>query len=157
MKRVAFLISVIGLTSLMWAFWPRDAYSHNPITTTVLFNREIVRIFENKCLVCHTEQGMAIPLTTYEQARPWAEAIKEEILQRTMPPWAAVAGYGQFANDLGLTTREMQFLISWIDGGAPKGESDARINDERSGAGQGGPASGARLVSGVPGVPASKP
>jgi hypothetical protein len=122
-KRVALLISVIGLTSLMWAFWPRDAYSHNPITTTVLFNREIVRIFENKCLVCHTEQGMAIPLTTYEQARPWAEAIKEEILQRTMPPWAAVAGYGQFANDLGLTTREREFLISWIDGGAPKGEA----------------------------------
>lgn len=132
MTRVAFPITVIGLASVMWAFWPREASSHNPITTTVLFNREIVQILEKKCLVCHTEHGMAIPLTTYEQARPWAIAIKEEVLQRNMPPWPAVSGYGRFANDVGLTTREREFLISWIDGGAPKGDGDARIPEDHS-------------------------
>ena len=33
------------------------------------------------------------------------------------------AGYGAFANDVGLTTREMDFL-SWVESGAPEGDSD---------------------------------
>jgi hypothetical protein len=39
-----------------------------------------------------------------------------------MPPWPAAHGYGAFANDGGLTPREREFLLSWIDGGAPEGE-----------------------------------
>jgi hypothetical protein len=103
-------------------FWPREAAPHNPITTTVLFNREVSRIFQQKCLTCHSAGALAMPLTTYEEARPWAVAIKEEILDRHMPPWPAEGGYGEFANNVGLTARERDFLISWIDGGAPKGD-----------------------------------
>lgn len=131
-KKMAFLMTVVGLAGVMWAFLPRDAYPHNPITTTVIFNREIVRIFEQKCLVCHVKHAMAMPLTTYEEARPWAIAIKEEILRRNMPPWPAVSGYGQFANDVSLTTREIEFLISWVDGGAPKGTGDPPVPEDHS-------------------------
>ncbi|MBI2189295.1 MAG: hypothetical protein HYU37_19530 [Acidobacteria bacterium] len=105
-----------------WAMWPRETLSHNPITTTVHFNREIVALFQRKCLQCHREGGMAMSLATYAEARPWAVAIKEEVLARQMPPWPAEAGYGQFANDAGLTTREMDFLLSWVEGGAPEGD-----------------------------------
>jgi hypothetical protein len=104
-----------------WAMWPREMLSHNPITTTVHFNREIVALFQRKCLQCHREGGMAMSLATYAEARPWAVAIKEEVLARQMPPWPAEAGYGQFANDAGLTTRELDFLLSWVEGGAPDG------------------------------------
>ena len=48
---------------------------------------------------------MAMPLQTWEEARPWAVAIKEEILARHMPPWSAERGYGAFANDGALTPR----------------------------------------------------
>ena len=34
-------------------------------------------------------------------------AIKEEILERRMPPWSAVSGYGHFVNDMSLTGREV--------------------------------------------------
>ena len=51
----------------------------------------------------NAEGKMAMPLGTYAQARPWAEAIKEETLARRMPPWPAERGYGTFANDIGLT------------------------------------------------------
>lgn len=105
-------------------FWPRDASPHNPITTTVLFNREVSKIFQQKCLQCHAGGGLAVPFTTYEEARPWAVAIKEEILIRRMPPWPAERGYGDFANDVGLTEREREFLVSWIDGGVPKGDGE---------------------------------
>jgi mono/diheme cytochrome c family protein len=113
-----------GCAMAVGLFWPHEASPHNPITTTVLFNREIAKLFQQKCLQCHTADGMAMPLATYEEARPWAVAIKEEILERRMPPWPAERGYGEFTNDLGLTTREREFLVSWIDGGAPKGEGE---------------------------------
>ena len=108
-----------------WTLWPRAAYSHNPTTTTVLFNREIASLLQRKCLQCHAGGKLAMPLATYADARPWAEAIKEESLARRMPPWPAERGYGAFANDIGLTPREFEFLISWVDGGVPEGAGDA--------------------------------
>ena len=92
-----------------------------PITTTIVFNREIARIFQKKCFQCHTEGNVSMSLTTYKEARPWAVAIKEEILERRMPPWSAVSGYGHFANDISLTGREVSLILSWADGGAPSG------------------------------------
>jgi hypothetical protein len=112
---------VAWLIAGTWAMWPRETLSHNPITTTVHFNREIIALLQRKCLQCHREDGMAMSLATYDEARPWAVAIKEEVLARQMPPWPAEAGYGQFANDAGLTSREMDFLLSWVEGGAPEG------------------------------------
>ena len=116
-----------------WAIWPRVILSHNPTTTTVLFNREIVTLLQNKCLQCHGDGKMAMSLATYADARPWAVAIKEEVLARRMPPWPAEAGHGEFANDLGLTTREMDFLISWVEGGAPEGTDDPPAFIDHSG------------------------
>jgi hypothetical protein len=58
---------------------------------------------------------------TYGQVRPWAVAIKEEILRRRMPPWGAVKGFGEFRNDQGLSAEELEVLLSWIDGGVPEG------------------------------------
>ncbi|HUQ89944.1 MAG TPA: cytochrome c [Vicinamibacterales bacterium] len=94
---------------------------HVPITTKIVFNREIAQIFQKKCFQCHTDNNVSVPLTTYREARPWAVAIKEEILERRMPPWGAASGYGHFANDMSLTGREISLILSWADGGAPSG------------------------------------
>ena len=100
---------------------PQPVYSHVPITTKIVFNREIAQIFQKKCFQCHTDGNVAMALTTYKEARPWAVAIKEEILERKMPPWSAAGGYGHFANDMSLTAREISLILSWADGGAPSG------------------------------------
>ena len=94
---------------------------HVPITTKIVFNREIAQIFQKKCFQCHTDGNVSMALTTYKEARPWAVAIKEEILERKMPPWSAAGGYGHFANDMSLTAREISLILSWADGGAPSG------------------------------------
>jgi len=94
---------------------------HVPITTKIVFNREIAQIFQKKCFQCHTDGNVSVPLTTYKEARPWAVAIKEEILEKKMPPWGAASGYGHFANDMSLTGREISLILSWADGGAPSG------------------------------------
>ena len=103
-----------------WWFGPQPARSHELISTTVLFDREIVRILNKRCVGCHSENNLAFPLTTYEETRPWARAIQEEALRRHMPPWRAVPGYSQFANDNGLTLREFAFIVSWVEGNGPK-------------------------------------
>jgi len=99
----------------------RPVYSHKPITTTFIYKKEIAQIFQRKCFSCHSDNNLAMSLTTYEVARPWARAIREEILAREMPPWGAVTGFGHFQNDASLTQREVDIILSWTDGGAPSG------------------------------------
>ena len=65
-------------------------------------------------------------LVTYEEARPWAKAIKEEVLERRMPPWGAVKGFGEFRNDHGLTAEEISVIADWVEGGAPEGDAKYR-------------------------------
>ena len=98
------------------------AQAHDIITTAITYDREIVRIMQTRCLSCHHPDGMAFSLTTYTDARPWAEAIKEEVLGRTMPPWGAIKGFGDFRNDQALTPEQIELIESWADGGVPEGE-----------------------------------
>ncbi len=66
-----------------------------------------------------------MPFTSYEGARPWARAIREEVLSRRMPKWHAARGYGQFANDRSLTPFEIALVVAWVDGGAIRGPQSA--------------------------------
>ncbi len=98
------------------------AQAHDIITTSITFSRDISRIVNSHCASCHHPGGMAFSLMTYANARPWAVAIKEEILRRRMPPWGAIKGFGEFRNDQALTPEEMERIVSWTDGGVPEGE-----------------------------------
>jgi len=98
------------------------AAAHEPITTKVTWNKEIVRILQRRCLDCHREGGASFRLDSYAEARPWAKAIKEEVLEGRMPPWNAAKGAGTFHNDRSLTILEKELLVDWVEGGAPKGE-----------------------------------
>jgi hypothetical protein len=98
------------------------ACAHDIITTKVTFDREIIRLFNSHCISCHREGGTAFSLETYKVARPWAKAIGEEVLQRRMPPWGAVKGFGDFRNDKGLTEEQLELIVDWEEGGAPEGE-----------------------------------
>jgi hypothetical protein len=94
---------------------------HDVITTHITFDREISRIIYDRCALCHRDGGTAFSLMTYEAARPWAVAIKDETLSRRMPPWGAVKGFGEFRNDQGLTAEQLELIMLWVDGGAPEG------------------------------------
>ena len=96
-------------------------FAHVRIGTRVTWDREIAPIVQARCVTCHREGGRApMSLASYEEARPWAKAIKEEVLTRRMPRWHVVRGYGDFANDPSLSAFEIALIASWADGGAPK-------------------------------------
>jgi hypothetical protein len=61
-------------------------------------------------------------LLTYEQARPWARAIKTAVVSRQMPPWFAEPGYAHLANERRLAEREIDAIVKWVDAGAPGGD-----------------------------------
>ncbi len=67
-------------------------------------------------------------LTTYDEVRPWARAIKEQVLARRMPMWHAARGFGAFKNDPTLTPIEIAMLVGWIDGGLPFSTSSPRAH-----------------------------
>jgi hypothetical protein len=104
------------------------ALSHETLTTTVLFDREIVRILNNHCVMCHVENGPSFALSTYEQTWLQKRQIRADVIARHMPPWAAVPGYGQFVNDNSLTLRETQFIVSWVEGLGPRNSGTVFTN-----------------------------
>ena len=77
-----------------------------------------------RCGSCHYEGGTAFSLMTYDDARPWAVSIREEILSRSMPPWGAVKGFGTFRNDQALSPAQTNLIVSWVEGGVPEGDSE---------------------------------
>jgi hypothetical protein len=96
--------------------------AHDVITTRITWDREITRLVYSRCASCHHEGGAAFSLMTYSDGRPWAVAMKEEVLARRMPPWGAIKGFGDFRNDQALTPEQMEIIVSWVDGGVPEGE-----------------------------------
>ena len=97
-------------------------FAHDRVTTSITWNREISRIVFDRCASCHNEKGSAFSLMTYAEARPWAVAIKEEVLTRRMPPWGGVKGFGDFRNDQGLTQEQLELITEWVEGGVPEGK-----------------------------------
>ena len=99
-------------------------FAHDPITTQLVWNREISRIIYNRCGSCHHTGGSAgdVDLMTYKDARPWAKAIKEEVLERRMPPFAAVKGFGPVKDENALTQEEIHLIADWVEGGSPEGD-----------------------------------
>ena len=73
-----------------------------------------------------------MPLTTYDEVRPWARAIKDQVLTRRMPKWAAAHGYGAFANDPSLSLEELAIIAAWVDGGQPRGTAAAHAAPARA-------------------------
>ena len=74
-----------------------------------------------RCVACHGAKD-SIPLTSYQEVRPWAVSIKEQVLSRAMPPWGAVKGFGDLSPDYGLTQEEITIIAGWVVGGAPEGD-----------------------------------
>jgi mono/diheme cytochrome c family protein len=119
--------------------------AHDVITTKITWSREVSRVIYKRCIQCHTGD---VSFATYEDARPWAKAIKEEVLARRMPPWGAVKGFGEFRNDNSLSQEEIDLIAQWVEGGAPEG--DPNLLPER-------PSPATAKKQARPGMPVSSP
>ena len=90
----------------------------------VTFNKDILPILQENCQSCHRPGQVApMSLLTYQDARPWAKAMKQKVVERQMPPWNADPKYGRFANDRSLKQSDIDAIAAWVDQGALEGDA----------------------------------
>jgi hypothetical protein len=92
----------------------------------VTFTKDIAPILQRSCQHCHRPGQMApMSLVTYQEARPWARAIKQRVVAREMPPWHVdnTIGIQQFKDDPSLSNEEIELIVRWTDAGAPQGDA----------------------------------
>jgi hypothetical protein len=91
--------------------------------STVTFTKDVAPILYTRCVECHRPGQIGpMSLVTYQEARPWAKAIRERVVDRSMPPWSADPRHGRFANDPSLSRKEIDTIVAWVSAGAPKGD-----------------------------------
>ena len=91
----------------------------------VTFTKDVAPIFQEKCEACHRPDSIApMSLRTFEEARPWARAIRARVEARQMPPWHIdrTVGIQQFKNDRSLSDAQLATVIAWVDQGAVRGD-----------------------------------
>jgi hypothetical protein len=89
---------------------------------SVTFNKDVLPILQKNCQGCHRPGEVApMSLLTYNDARPWAKAMKVAVATKKMPPWFAEVGH--FANDRRLSEADINTLVAWADKGAPEGDA----------------------------------
>jgi len=91
----------------------------------VTFARDVASVLQAKCESCHRTGQMApMSLTTYEEVRPWARAIRTKVIARDMPPWHLdkTTGVQGFVNDISLSDEQIATIVAWVDAGAPLGD-----------------------------------
>src|SRR5579864_5162341 len=83
-------------------------------STSTTFNKDVLPILQNNCQSCHRPNQIApMSFLTYQDVRPWAQAIKNVVLTKKMPPWFADPQYGHFSNERKLSDFEIKTLVRW--------------------------------------------
>jgi len=120
MIRGGWALCVLAL-GVMFAV-PGTALAQDDATPT--YSKDIAPIFRAQCEACHRPGYIApMSLQNYAEVRPWARSIKNRVETRQMPPWHVdqTVGIQDFQNDRSLTRDEIDTVVRWVDGGAPRG------------------------------------
>lgn len=115
-------LATVGVLSLT----PGEA--HKAITSKYTYNDDVFPILRDKCARCHVAGGVApMSLMTYDEAFPWAESIRAELVANHMPPWNAEEGFGALKAAHTLSPRELDIILTWATGGNPRGQLDQKL------------------------------
>lgn len=126
MRRGAVLLWL--LTALV-ALTSSRGIAHKGITSKFTYNGEVHAIFLNRCSHCHIDGGVGpMSLVKYDEAFPWAEALRAELLSaygdlsaeerraKVDPHDFVKAAHRQ------ISARELDIVLDWATGGTPEGD-----------------------------------
>jgi peroxiredoxin len=92
-------------------------------SVSISYAATIAPLIEEKCVSCHQPGGIGpMPLTRYEEIKPFAPMIREVVRVQRMPPWRADPSVGHFLGDRSLSSTQIKELVHWVEQGAPRGE-----------------------------------
>ena len=122
----AAIVSALVLAGIAIAMRPASA--HKAITSKYTYNDDVFPILRDRCASCHVPGGIApMSLMTYDDAFPWAESIRAELVSAHMPPWNADEGYGEIRRAHTLSPKELDVILTWATGGNPRGSLDQKL------------------------------
>jgi hypothetical protein len=102
--------------------------AHKPITSKYTYNDDVFPILRDRCASCHVQGGVApMSLMTYEEAFPWAESIRTELIAGHMPPAQADEAFGELKGAHTLSPKELDVILTWASGGNPRGALDQKL------------------------------
>lgn len=112
-------LAIVAALAIAEPGWRTVAHNRE---SKVTWTTDVEPILKKRCVGCHVTNGFGpMSLATYQEGRSWAQAIRQEVLERRMPPWPAARGFGEFINDRSLTQLEVDLLTAWADGNTPVG------------------------------------
>jgi mono/diheme cytochrome c family protein len=103
-----------GLAAAAVLLFAGAAQAQQKAAAAPTFTKDVAPIFQEKCESCHRPDSIApMSLRTYEEARPWAKAIRTRVSQRQMPPWHIDKGVGiqQFKYDRSLSDAQIDTIV----------------------------------------------
>ncbi|HEY8378707.1 MAG TPA: hypothetical protein VIK91_19580 [Nannocystis sp.] len=92
------------------------------------WHEDIAPLVTASCQTCHTPGGIGpFSLMTYEETRPWAPLIAQQVELGLMPPWHALetdvcAPPHPYLHDPRLSDDQKAMFRAWADLGAPEGD-----------------------------------
>jgi hypothetical protein len=96
--------------------------AHKAITSPYSYNDHIFPILRDRCGSCHFEGGPTpMSLLTYNDALPWAESMREQLIGERMPAWYADPSGPSVKGGHTINPRELDMIITWATGGTPQG------------------------------------
>lgn len=117
LQRAIPLIAIAGMIGLFTNVARADRVTYTEHVAPIIFEH---------CVSCHRPDTAApMSLGSYKETRPWAKAIREQVVNRVMPPWFADPAHGVFSNDPTLSDEEIQRVLDWVDQGALRGDPNA--------------------------------
>lgn len=96
----------------------------------ISYAETIVPILKENCIACHVQGGIAPwAMSEYNLIKGFAPMMREVVRTKRMPPWHADPEIGHWRNEVGISDRDTQTLIAWIEAGAPRGEGEDPLKE----------------------------
>ncbi len=103
--------------------------AHKGATSKFTFNDDVYPIFMSRCGRCHVDGGVGpMSLLKYEDAFPWAESLRSELLaaypeaaNRADAPNVEARDFVKAAHRQ-IAARDLDVVLEWATGGTPEGD-----------------------------------
>jgi hypothetical protein len=119
MPRASVIVVVLVLLALALA---PSAIAHKGITSKYTYNADVYPVFLNRCGRCHIDGGVGpMSLLKYEDAFPWAESLRTELLSAAQGAKVDPHDFVKAAHRQ-LLARELDTVLDWATGGTPEGD-----------------------------------
>ncbi len=103
--------------------------AHIGITAKFNYNADVYPVFLNRCGRCHIDGGVGpMSLLKYEDAFPWAESVRAELLSAYVDSSTEGRGAKVDPHDFvkaahrQISARELDIVLDWANGGTPEGD-----------------------------------